>query len=242
MFFPVFKDNTEAELLEVLRPIEDYVLPRIPPETITANNIPSLLTYLIDFNILHGRHFTNLGDTRGNVTGSFLFHLTAKYFGISEESSESVQQINNLINSFSYEPLNEPFFGYLQDNGNSYKLFCEKEQSTHESKSPVKFSINAICSGHLTTSNETLQLSNDCKWYCQSVANNKEIQEKIRSFYSLAVDLEGSLVPGNPATLLPVCRFPGESQLEKDQCWRRIVTDKGICFSSVAGEINSSSQ
>ncbi len=237
LFFPVFKKSTKRED-EVLKPIEDYVLPRIPPETITAKNVASLLAYLIDFNLLHGRHSTYSGSTLKNVTSSFLLHLTAKYLRTSEARLESLQQIDNLINSFAYEPFKQPFFGYssfLHLYDNRYKLFCVQERTLFVSESPARFSIRALCSGNLALRNGTIKLSDDCKWYCHAIVNSRETQELVRSFYALALDMKGPLVPGYPENLLPVCRFHANEEVLKDGCWKRIVTDKGICFSSVTG-------
>ncbi len=243
-FFPVFKDDKRREV-EVLRPLEDYVLPKIKTEFITADDIASLLAYMIDFNFMHDHDVLDGADALNNVTASALFHLSAKYLGISEDGQDSVEQVYNLINSFSYEPFKRPFFGYrpLDAYDNNYKQFCKEERTVYESESSDYFSIQKLCSGDLESSNGTIQLSPDCQWYCQAIVYNQEAQELVRSFYALAIDLEGPLVPDNPATLLPVCRFPGEGEppLLKDGCWNRIVNDKGICFSSATGLLITSS-
>ncbi len=232
-FFPVFKDKGKE--VEILRPIEDYVLPKIEAN---SNSIASLLAYLIDFNFLYERNgelYEMDYSIMSNVTSSLLFHLSAKHLGMSKDSQDHVNQIYKIINSFSYEPLQEPFFQYDVNADNRYKLFCEDERTAYETGSSDRFSIHSLCSSESTSKNGTVLLSHDCQWYCQAIVNNKKTQELIRSFYALAEDLKGPLVPGNPETLLPLCRFPGEGKSLKDGCWERIVTDKGICFSSVTG-------
>ncbi len=230
LFFPVYKYG-QGRAIDVLRPIDQYVLPNITPEIINSDNIASLIAYMINMNFMHESDIPNGSiETLNTITASILFHLSAKYFGIPYDKPNSLEQIYNLINSFSYDALNMPFLGL-----ESYKLFCEEEKAMFESDRSGNFSILSLCSGTLTSNKGPIHVSDNCKWYCWTVVNNRSTHELVKSFYDMSVDLEGPLVSDYPATLLPVCRFPREGKQVKDGCWRKIVSDKGICFASDTG-------
>ncbi len=230
LFFPVYKDDKGNEI-DILRPIEDYVLPNIKTDVINSDNIASLLAYMINLNFMHGNDVLNGGiETLNAIIASTFLHLSSKFFGIPYDSPNSLERIHNLINSFSYDPLNTPIFGL-----ESFKPMCEEERTMYEKEKSGNFSIHALCAGSLKTDKGIIKLSEDCKWYCQTVVNNRSTHELVRSFYKLTVDLEGPLVADFPTTLLPVCKFPGDVKHVKNACWRRIVSDKGFCFSSEMG-------
>ncbi len=58
---------------------------------------------------------------------------------------------------------------------------------------------------------------------------------KVRDLYVMANYSIGPLRRGNPVSLLPVCKHPGSQKLEQD-CWNRIINDRGICFSSAGSK------
>ncbi len=230
LFFPVYKCGQGCEI-DILRPIDNYVLPTIKPEIINSGNVASLLAYLINLNFMHEADVLHGSiETLNTITASILFHLSAKYFGFSDASQDRIEQLFDLVNSFSYDPREISFFGL-----GSSKIFCQHERTLYETNYYGNFSIYALCSGNLTTDKGTIELSENCKWYCQTVVNNHSAHKLVRSFYAMSVDLEGSLVSEYPATLLPVCKFSGEGKQVNDACWTRIVNDKGICFASDTG-------
>ena len=49
----------------------------------------------------------------------------------------------------------------------------------------------------------------------------------------MALDVVGPLKWGNPHSLLPLCQYA--SNFSTNECWRKVVTDKGICYSTLTG-------
>lgn len=66
-----------------------------------------------------------------------------------------------------------------------------------------------------------------CSKYCEMASANKIPDEVILELFEMSVPHVNALNGEGSKSLLPGCR--GKDQ---DQCWTRVVTDRGVCFSS----------
>ena len=230
-FFPVFVDWDQT-VLDVLRPLSDYVLPQSPTATLQPEDFAPFIAYLIDRNVLFERD--QMEDTIDDISwllANTLFELMGKYLGVEAADVETV------INGISYNPYSYPAFGYYMSTVDlkvPYSHPCENV-TTSPANATTTNDISDTCdvARKQADRNETRQ----CRWYCNNLLENVTLHQRARELLHMASYPTAGLQPNYPQVLLPLCQYPAlEGDFEPTQCWRRIVNERGICYSAQTGK------
>ena len=73
-------------------------------------------------------------------------------------------------------------------------------------------------------------LSSGCADYCKLVNSGRRSEELVQEIFRMSMEDYGPLEIGKPRSLLPDCSW--ENSTEKGNCWRKVVIDRGICYTN----------
>ncbi len=210
LFFPVFKDEAMTEVDE-LRPLSDFQTPDLPTSVLDPDDTPTFLAYLIDVDLFYHRYHYTIDN---KIVANAFFDLMAIFLG--------VEDVEGVVHAFSYNPYSFPSFGKIVAEG-GYLNPCEAEGALK------KGDIWKAC-------NDTANQAEACEKYCSWI-RNETMRLRAKQLFELGLHPGGSLKPGYPQVLLPACKYPalGGVKSNPDDCWRRVVTDLGVCSSMITG-------
>ncbi len=244
LFLPVFVDEEQREL-DVLRPISAFRAPDLPTAGLSDEDFPSLVAYLVDRNVLYAQDQSEgaVEDISWLLAGA-LFDLIGRFVGVDPADVEQV------LNALAYDPFDYPVFGDINKHDPPYTNPCEHLLASPTSTGSVNASADAsatlpaadiweACEAATTSSGgqEAGNMTDPlCAWYCRAVVGNDTLQQKVKELLEEASYLTTGLQPGYPQVLLPICRYSVlHGDMPPGQCWRRIINDKGICYSAQTG-------
>ncbi len=211
MFFPVWKDGIAGGDFEVLRDLSEYESPRI--EGIGVEQVGSLLAHLIDQR--------KVDSFAGDVVAGRMYSETASKALIACINSHidvNPTLIMQFLDAYSYPP--------------GLALLGQKKNAKDYNDNPCQVehlnqTLEEVCGSPGAEEGE-------CGDYCRMIERGASKIVEIRKLLNMAMDYAGPLVPGNPRSLLPVCKFSGKD-VSSHNCWRRVATQNGYCFSSQTG-------
>ncbi len=83
------------------------------------------------------------------------------------------------------------------------------------------YSIKAVCNG-------PQKIEMECKNYCKLIDNlSAETQTRIKEVFKMGLD-----DPTPPIGTFQICQHPTKGFFGTNECWKRIVNDKGVCYTS----------
>ncbi len=201
-----FDIETSNGELETLKDLSEYSHDTVGIQ-ISTEDVGSLLAYLIDKGLMDN----------GNRDMSSRFSKIASqalYQCLGDELHADAKSSAKILDIFAYPP-GQPLLGYKR-NFNSDPCSVGTTEQT----------LEIICGNESKTQ--------ECRDYCRQGEIGLSYETSIRRLLNMSMDGAGPLLPGNPRSLLPVCRFPEKNQISQG-CWQQIVTDRGLCYSSQTG-------
>lgn len=74
---------------------------------------------------------------------------------------------------------------------------------------------------------EGQNISSQCMEYCKRVEHGRQMESALLELFNMGIESVNQLEPNSPRSLLPDCTWT-----EGTTCWEKIITDRGICFTS----------
>ena len=184
------------------------------------------------------QHRVDLGEVHHQYRRKLYYILARTLFElIARHLDVDVSQVEDVLNGFSYDPFEAPVFGFGQE---PYVHPCENVTigSGRGAKKPSR--ICDIAASELTNPDEVVGLDR-CRWYCHNLVEDDQLKRRAGELFDLATHVTGGFRPDYPHQLLPQCQHPAlqEAALLPRQCWRRIVNEFGICYSTQTGTVES---
>ncbi len=205
-FFPVFEDAGESRRQVISLKSLEDYE---PPPMLTIDrrqDLASILGYTTD------RLATQENELLNNATATLVFNTLSSFLGL-DKGDETF----HVMNAFAYDPVTRPFFStFYMDH--TFKPPCGEAAETENAAKVCRKPSGEACQA-----------------YCDLVAKGRAVEDKILAAFKMSEGNIGKLQKGNPQSLLPMCQVD-ESQVSAEECFSRVITDKGVCFSSFKGK------
>ena len=215
LFFPVFKESNFSFWhnkldLNPLQSLDDYELLTLP-DVGKITDMGDLIRHMINQNGLE-----LIPDINRIVLETFMADLTLRL------RIDGVQNMSSMVE----------FLGYFAYEPEAHSLL-QRERSYNVRKHKVVKDCDEIGSNFTDFSAFCNHpgLSEGCLRYCslvEEVLSDKAKEDQITELYNMTLDDVNRPVGNSSQSFLPSCTWSRKGR----ECWYRVVTDKGVCFTS----------
>ncbi len=243
MFHPVYiatgedRNNTKGFSQMKLQTLETYQ---------AKSDIPSIQNYIKEELLINKvvKILNTMGPLIQTVTRKYMTTLNYEYRAIGLENYKHLEKLEDVlakiwmenaksylrVDSFqevivllkAFHASKSPMFKLQLFEGPYMNSYVYDPCNIHGQYSLKNYSLN-VCKHDQLTKND------DCAEYCQIINRFSDVQymEKVKSF------LEMGYEELNPE--FGAFKYCGHAKDSGDTCWKKVITEKGICFSTRMG-------